>query len=1215
MKQLTTLLILFLTCGFGFGQTNALDFDGSNDYVSSDVLGPIGSEARTIEAWIKTTGASSSQQIITEYGGGAASMRFTFKTQLGKLRIETGGTGNFLETTASIPYNTWVHVAVTFDPLATNQYALFINGVFQVSGNFTDPTATSTSPTLQIGARAANVTATKFNGLIDELRIWDYARTEAEISANMDNEFCTLPTGLVSYFKFNEGVAGGNNSAITTIADEVNPGATNTLVNFSLTSSTFSNFLTGIVDSNDDLVVIPATSCTDYLWTENNQTYATSGQYDIVLTNSLGCDSVRRLDLTIHTIDNGITDNANGTLTANMPGVSYQWLDCDNNNSPLNGMTSQTIIVPSPGNYAVELNNNGCLDTSNCLNISSIPSYINPAMQFDGSNDFIQTTTTGVSGNQARTVEAWVNIPSSNTTSQHTIVDWGGLTAGSRFTTNILNQKLRLEINGAGVNGTTLLNDGLWHHIATTYDPADNDTVRIYVDGIEEGKLRMATINTQNVNVTIGTRFDNANYFFGEMDEVRIWSVAKSQAEIVAGMNSPICTVDTDLISLFTFNEGTPFGNNVAITTLKDYAALTETSVPENFTMNGTNSNFSIGPNIDHGMNFTSMNDAACDSYYWTANSTTYNASGEYFYTLTGSNLCDSIVKLNLTINTIDNTVTDNANSTLFANMSGATYTWLDCDNNNTPVLNATNQLFIASTVGNYAVEISANGCVDTSDCIVVSSIPDFVNAAMHFDGDEDYISTDFPGIIGNNPITVEAMVKTDAINNEQVITAWGSDASNGNRFTFRINHVGGTYVPRIEIKGGGLDGAVDLNDGMWHHVAVTYDPALASNKYKLFVDGVLDTEGDIAQALNIVQDVNMNIGRRINPTFTGYFSGAMDEIRVWNVAKSEAELLAGKNGEVCSQAPELVAYFNLNEGTPGANNTNISTVLDNSGNNIVGTPNSFTLSGNASNYVLGPVLNAGMQIIETDVFSCGDYLWAVDNATYTMDGTYTGITSNMNGCDSIVTMNLTIYPASGSTFVVENCGPYTWPLTGNTHSLTGFYNTTLQNIHGCDSMVTLALTVHPAINGATNNAGTLSATTSGANYQWINCADNSEINGATNQTFVPTTGGSYAVIVDNGTCVDTSVCMSVAIAGIDENNMASVLIFPNPVQGELTVQLSSLEDGALVVRDVHGKMIKEISFNAVQEIVFDMSEQKSGVYFVEIDTDSNSFKSRIIVK
>lgn len=1576
MKQLTTLLLIMLSCSFGFSQTltNALKFDGSTstaaaDRIATTFVGLADSSARTVEMWIKRGTTSTSQGIMSEWGSGALNGgRFTCKVENSHLKVETGGaTSQFsVEGTTLInSTSTWYHVAFVIDPnLTTDRVKIYLNGNLEASGYLFLNTATDIAAPLTIGSRSNGAGA--FNGAIDDYRVWNVARTQADIQADMNKEFCNLPANLIHYFKFNEGIAGGNNTALTTVLDEVNPLAVNTLSNFTKTGTT-SNFVAGKINVNEDIITINASACVDYFWAENGQTYNTTGQYDVVYTNMAGCDSTMRLNLTINSIDNTATDNGNGTLTANMPGMGYKWLDCNNGNAPISGLTSQTIIIPAVGSYAVEINNNGCLDTSNCINIASVPSYLNPAMNFDGTSDYVQTTTTGITGNGPRTVEAWINVPATNSATQHTIVDWGGTAAGSRFTTNILNQKLRLEVNGAGINGTTDLNDGQWHHVAVTYNPADNDTVRLYVGGIQEAKARITTINTQNVQIKIGTRFDNANFFFGDMDEVRVWNVAKSQAEIAAGMNSPICTANANLISSFTFNEGAPFANNTAITTLKDYAAYTQTAIPQTFVLNGTTSNFSIGPNVDNGLDFSSNSVTACDSYEWPVNNTTYNMSGVYTHTLVGANTCDSIIKLNLTINSVDNTVTDNMNSSLFANASGANYVWLDCDNNNTPIPTATNQTFIAPAIGNYAVEvtgngcvdtsiciniasipaflnaamnfdgsndrietttsglignsartveswikvptnnntaqhvilswgtaatggsfttsiinhklrletgnttvngttnlndgnwhhiavtydpadndtirlmvdgivetkmkptnavntvnsnikigakfndfyhffgdldevkvwnvaktpaeiltgmnnpictaspslisyfrfnegvpfgnntlitslkdhavytetsvptnismtgmtsnfsfgpnidlgltysidqqtacisyewplnstvysvsgmythaltganscdsivvldltintvdntvtdnmnstmvanmpsanyvwldcdnnnspvptainqtfiapaignysveISANGCVDTSDCINVASIPNFINTAMHFDGAGDYIATDFQGILGDNPVTVEAWVKTDGINNEQVITAWGSDVANGNRFTFRLANVSGTFVPRIEIKGGGFNGTIDLNDGMWHHVAVTYDPLLSTNKYKLFVDGALDTESDISQTLNVIQDVNMYIGKRINPGLTGYFSGAMDEVRVWNVAKSEADILAGKNSEICSRTPDLVAYFNLNEGIPGADNTSITEVLDNSGNDFIGTPNSFSLTGTTSNFIVGPVLNQGIQVVETSVASCGNYLWDIDNVSYTTDGDYVGVTTNINGCDSIVKMNLTILSSTGSTFTVTNCGPYTWPLTGNSYSISGFYNVTLQNTNGCDSMVTLALTVNAAINGASNNAGVLTATTSSASYKWLNCNTNALVPGETGQTFTPTTGGSYAVIVDNGVCVDTSLCMTVSIAGIEENDLSSTEVYPNPVVDELNVVFSNSETGVLTIVDIQGKTVKEFTFTSKEILTINLLGQEPGVYIVNIDTDNSSTRKRIILK
>ena len=70
----------------------------------------------------------------------------------------------------------------------------------------------------------------------------------------------------------------------------------------------------------------------------------------------------------------------------------------------------------------------------------------------------------------------------------------------------------------------------------------------------------------------------------------------------------------------------------------------------------------------------------------------------------------------NVIVNVIDDNVT-NVNNVLTADQAGATYQWLDCDNGNAPIAGETSQSFSPSANGNYAVEITLNGCVDTSDC------------------------------------------------------------------------------------------------------------------------------------------------------------------------------------------------------------------------------------------------------------------------------------------------------------------------------------------------------------------------------------------------------------------------------------------------------------------------------------------------------------------
>ncbi|MEJ5263988.1 MAG: T9SS type A sorting domain-containing protein [Bacteroidales bacterium] len=114
------------------------------------------------------------------------------------------------------------------------------------------------------------------------------------------------------------------------------------------------------------------------------------------------------------------------------------------------------------------------------------------------------------------------------------------------------------------------------------------------------------------------------------------------------------------------------------------------------------------------------INQTACDSY--TLNGETYTASGTYTQTLTNAAGCDSIITLNLTITTVDASVTANKSS-ITANSGGATYQWVDCNNNYSPIVGAVNQSFTPTVNGNYAVIVTQGMCSDTSVCTPITSV------------------------------------------------------------------------------------------------------------------------------------------------------------------------------------------------------------------------------------------------------------------------------------------------------------------------------------------------------------------------------------------------------------------------------------------------------------------------------------------------------------
>ncbi|PHR44651.1 MAG: secretion protein, partial [Fluviicola sp.] len=112
----------------------------------------------------------------------------------------------------------------------------------------------------------------------------------------------------------------------------------------------------------------------------------------------------------------------------------------------------------------------------------------------------------------------------------------------------------------------------------------------------------------------------------------------------------------------------------------------------------------------------------ACDSYTWIDGNTYTASNNSATFTLTNAEGCDSIVTLDLTINTVDISVS-NTSLTLTANETGASYQWLDCDNNYAAIPGETNQEFTATANGSYAVELTVNNCTDTSTCQIISDV------------------------------------------------------------------------------------------------------------------------------------------------------------------------------------------------------------------------------------------------------------------------------------------------------------------------------------------------------------------------------------------------------------------------------------------------------------------------------------------------------------
>ncbi|HUM46751.1 MAG TPA: T9SS type A sorting domain-containing protein [Chitinophagales bacterium] len=196
--------------------------------------------------------------------------------------------------------------------------------------------------------------------------------------------------------------------------------------------------------------------------------------------------------------------------------------------------------------------------------------------------------------------------------------------------------------------------------------------------------------------------------------------------------------------------------------------------------------------------------------------------------------------------------------------------------------------------------------------------------------------------------------------------------------------------------------------------------------------------------------------------------------------------------------------------------------------------------------------------------------------------------------------------------------------VTGNENGLVEYFhfdngvpggdNTTLTSFAGGKSVCTIT-PVNMAMNGASSNFtglpalstsvtvndSMLTSNASGATYQWLDCNnDFAMIPGATSQSYIATTNGSYAVQVTMGICTDTSDCILIAPVGIAALEISDLVIYPNPVMNELIMEdKMNKEQLSFEILNSTGQVI--LNGDLTGKTVVATSDFAPGIYVVKI--------------
>lgn len=847
-RQLTTfllcILMLFSTpvslCLAGAG--NMIDFsDSSVQYLERDGINQPAGNTITVEFWFKGDFDTNLFRL--------SNLNYPYQFELKLYKINEDNliasildyTQSVRESGGSIPNSLidgeWHHLALVWGAYG---FKLYFDGV-----------EFSTGPYYRYIRIRPNLRLTiSPEGQVEEFRIWDHARSEAQIQEYKDRSLTGSEAGLALYYNFNEST--GN------IVHDNSGHGYDATINHTATGYPFWVPSTVLLD----LPVVETEPVTDLSF--NSVTLNGNVTYD-------GGDPVEArgfcwsTDGTPDLEDNVIIDPSPGPgayssemtfLQEDTPYYVRAYVTNATGTTYGDQISFTTSIepIPDPPGYAVLLDGDDAIDL-----------HTPSSLSFAGTAPF--------------TIETWIRPDVDNLTGIILAHYNAGVTGQYYLGLENGRAVVHREDGGSPLSGTSDLVAGRWCHVAAAYD---GTTLSLYLDGSHEASQGSGAVAEVTTNILIGAWQANgteARWFNGAVDELRIWDIYRSEPEIQSGMATLLSGSESNLVAWYSFDKTLQWpGQTVADDSGNDQNGIT-LGDPE------TVASAALGvPNVVNlGTEVVGLNFATVESRLVQEGGSAVNEWGICYNTTGKPGYSDT----RKTGEAIDS-------------QSGVFNTVLK---ELTP-----GSIYFARP---YALSSDGIGYGDEVRFTTAMVSP---GNALEFDSDQDAVKAAGVDLDSLTGYTVEFWLKTTTLgaamvsNGSSYRVAFGLESSSYPERGHRIFADGNTILLPMDDPRRGFDAA----DNQWHHIAVTFaenDPTGFTSYFDGQLIGSRSTEG----ITPLWQSDNPLLLLGDSDAFNSpRFNGQLDEIRIWNRVKSGEEIFLDRFRTFFGDEEGLQVYYPL---------------------------------------------------------------------------------------------------------------------------------------------------------------------------------------------------------------------------------------------------------------------------------------------------------------